>query len=237
MHLGIQFNARKVLDKDHKRVVVATVSIDNKCRLGVWNFKFYCGNRHIKFLPTCSSTQYQSDFKCTGKLNNEDARKKVLDSHNNYRRKVAAGNVTNKRGYIPEAGDMIELIYACDLEEKAQDLIDGCPTKDKFSYSGAYNFLGATVGTTPEDATTKWYNEYTDGNVRWPRKNILIKTQVNNAQFVSFANVSIPHIRKRLVGITIPLLDDKRQHVGRWMCLPKLHVPNQPKRSDHFMPL
>ncbi|WKX89303.1 hypothetical protein Q1695_008727 [Nippostrongylus brasiliensis] len=102
---------------------------------------------------------------------------------------VAAGNVTNKRGYIPEAGDMIELIYVCDLEKDAGLLINGCPTNNKFSYSGAYNFLGATVGTTPEDATTKWYTEYTDGNVRWPRKNILIKTQVNNAQFVSFANM------------------------------------------------
>uniref|UniRef100_A0A0N4XRV8 SCP domain-containing protein n=1 Tax=Nippostrongylus brasiliensis TaxID=27835 RepID=A0A0N4XRV8_NIPBR len=133
---------------------------------------------------------FLSAFDCNGTLSNPDAREKVLNYHNEQRKLVADGDMHNKAGYIPQAGNMEKMIYDCELESKAEAEITSCPTTDKFAgLTTAYNYEKMAEGKAPLDAATTWVTTYTDGSVAWPRKNILTATQLGNRKFPKFGKM------------------------------------------------
>uniref|UniRef100_A0A8R1I623 SCP domain-containing protein n=1 Tax=Caenorhabditis japonica TaxID=281687 RepID=A0A8R1I623_CAEJA len=104
-------------------------------------------------------------FGCTNSKSSDPARKMFFDAHNDARRSMALGNEPNKCGLLPGGKNVYELRWDCELEAKAQQWADGCPSSfQTFDSTWGQNIMtyGGVVSDpigTAAQAVNSWWEK------------------------------------------------------------------------------
>ncbi|WKY07823.1 hypothetical protein Q1695_007364 [Nippostrongylus brasiliensis] len=129
----------------------------------------------------------KTDFTC-GTANTEKDRQDVLSVHNTLRKEVASGTfqyqpAQGTKVYLPAAQNMYEMIYNCDLESQAEQIISGCPQQQATTGSASNLYKGTAANKQYSDATDEWKNTINNNN--WGANNKYDST----ATYGQFANM------------------------------------------------
>ncbi|EGT59294.1 CBN-VAP-1 protein [Caenorhabditis brenneri] len=102
----------------------------------------------------CLEGTFAQTFGCSNTKIDDRARKMFFDAHNDARRSMAKGLEPNKCGLLPTGKNVYELRWDCDMEAKAQEWADGCPSSfQTFDPTWGQNILTFT-GTFADPTAT-----------------------------------------------------------------------------------
>ncbi|KIH56976.1 SCP-like protein [Ancylostoma duodenale] len=120
----------------------------------------------------------------------------VLDYHDNTRRSVAVGVLSNKTGFLGPARDMFKLEWDCDLEGEAKQIASNCPKEvpgNSAQNIGTFpgigsdtNWINAVSAIVPWIFGVQWYGVTNSEN------------KLTNPRLSNFANMV--HSRSTKVG-------------------------------------
>ncbi|XGW33059.1 hypothetical protein V3C99_017511 [Haemonchus contortus] len=153
-------------------------------------------------------------FGCRNPEITNSMRSLFLNFHNDARLRVAKGVEPNRYGYLHPAKNMYKLQWDCNLEQKAQNLIAGCPQWMRMAGGMSRNFF--TTYIRPKSNTSdiiagilsKWWGEASVYGVSDP------ENKYTNTILYNFANMV--HSSTTGIGCAYKVCDKSRLTV---MCL------------------
>ncbi|KAF1746958.1 hypothetical protein GCK72_023416 [Caenorhabditis remanei] len=123
---------------------------------------------------TCLSGTLAQTFGCANTKINDQARKMFWDGHNDARRSMAKGLEPNKCGLLSGGKNVYELRWDCELEAKAQEWADGCPSSfQTFDPTWGQNIMTYTGSfpdpvSTAASAVSSWWSQVRAGGLTDP---------------------------------------------------------------------
>ncbi|CCD66912.1 SCP domain-containing protein [Caenorhabditis elegans] len=119
----------------------------------------------VVLLLACLERAVAQTFGCSNTKINDQARKMFYDAHNDARRSMAKGLEPNKCGLLSGGKNVYELNWDCEMEAKAQEWADGCPSSfQTFDPTWGQNYatyMGSIADPLPyaSMAVNGWWSE------------------------------------------------------------------------------
>ncbi|CAI2357507.1 unnamed protein product [Caenorhabditis sp. 36 PRJEB53466] len=105
-------------------------------------------------LSILKSTDAQT-FACSNTGISDQARKMFFDAHNDARRSVAQGLEPNKCGLLPAGKNIYELRWDCEMEAKAQEWANACPSSwQTYDSTWGQNMMTFSASSFPDPVAT-----------------------------------------------------------------------------------
>uniref|UniRef100_A0A1I7U092 SCP domain-containing protein n=1 Tax=Caenorhabditis tropicalis TaxID=1561998 RepID=A0A1I7U092_9PELO len=176
----------------------------------------------------CVGDALAQTFGCTNPKINDRARKMFFDAHNDARRSMAKGLEPNKCGMLSTGKNVYELRWDCDMEAKAQEWADGCPSSfQTFDPTWGQNYATYT-GVFPDptataaEAVNSWWSQVrtaglTDPDNKYPGSTLFQFSNMANGKASAFGcayaicgtKLSINCIYNKIGYITNSIIYDK----------------------------
>lgn len=138
----------------------------------------------------CLGGTLAQTFGCANTKIDDRARKMFFDGHNDARRSMAKGLEPNKCGLLSTGKNVYELRWDCDLEAKAQEWADGCPSSfQTFDPTWGQNIMTFT-GTFSDPtanaaaAVSSWWSQVRAGGLTDP------DNKYTSSSIFAFANMA-----------------------------------------------